>query len=222
VLEPLLLNLADMIMLTDTTGLLTGEEKISVQGVQVAVQRETQRQRQTEFLRETQNPTDLGIMGIAGRGKVLRAISQDIGLAGEEIVPSDEDLEKKQAAQEAAQAAGQGPIQQMVQKGVQQGVQQGVQKITSELTAGILAAKSGMSEIGGGGTEPVVPGGPPTQGLPPNQAATASHMPGPPGAPGNKPPVGGSVGSGMGVQSATVTGNTPGPNAPHPISGGPG
>jgi hypothetical protein len=222
VMEPLLLNLTDMIMLTDTTGLLTGEEKISVQGVQVAVQRETQRQRQIEFLRETQNPTDLGIMGISGRGNVLRAVSQDIGLTGESIVPSEQDLEKKQQAQEAQQQAGTGAIEAMVQKGVQQGVMAGVQKITSELTAGILAAKSGMSEIGGGGTEPVVPGGPATQGLPPQQAAAASHMPGPPGAPGNQPPKGGAVGGGIAPQSATVVGSTPGPNARHQISPGPG
>ena len=56
VMEPALLQLADLIMLTDTTGLLTGEEKISVQGVQVAIQKETIRQRQIEFLQATNNP----------------------------------------------------------------------------------------------------------------------------------------------------------------------
>jgi hypothetical protein len=222
VMEPLLLNLTDMIMLTDTTGVLTGEEKISVQGVQVAVQRETQRQRQIEFLRETNNPTDLGIMGISGRGNVLRAVSQDIGLTGEDVVPSEEELEKKQKAQEAKQQSGSGPIEQMVQKGVQQGVQAGVQKITSELTAGILAARSQMTEgppahIGtppGSAGEPLLGGG--------GADAAASHMPGPPGAPGNKPPAGGSVGGGIAPQSGTVVGNTPQGGAAHPISPGPG
>ena len=63
IMEPALLQLADLIMLTDTTGLFTGEEKISVQGVQVAIQKETMRQRQIEWLQATNNPTDMHIMG---------------------------------------------------------------------------------------------------------------------------------------------------------------
>ena len=217
ILEPLLLNLADMIMLTDTTGLLTGEEKISVQGVQVAVQRETQRQRQIEFLRETQNPLDQSIMGIAGRGAVLRAVSQDIGLTGEDIVPSDEELEKRQAAQQAQQAQGGGPLEQQVQQGVAKGVEAGVQKITSELTAGILAARSQMTE-----GPPAHIGTPPgTQGeqlLGGGQADVAAARQ----AQGNRPPQGGSAGGGIAPQSATVVGKTPQSGAAHPISPGPG
>jgi hypothetical protein len=164
----------------------------------------------------------LGIMGIVGRGNVLRAVSQDIGLTGENIVPSEEELEKKQAAQQAQQQGGGAAIEAQVQKGVQQGVAAGVQKITSELTAGILAARSSMTEgppahIGtppGSAGEPLLGGG--------GADAAASHMPGPPGSPGNKLPAGGSVGGGIGVQSASVASPTPGPNAAHPISPGPG
>src|SRR4029077_3387293 len=83
ILELALQQLADLVLLTDTTGLLTGEEDISVQGVSVAVQRETLRQRQLEFLQHTNNPTDFGIMGVKGRGSVLRSVSQTIGLDGE-------------------------------------------------------------------------------------------------------------------------------------------
>src|SRR5215472_766375 len=56
IFEQALEQLTDLIMLTDTSGLLTGQENISVQGVSVAVQRETQRQRQLEFLQITNNP----------------------------------------------------------------------------------------------------------------------------------------------------------------------
>jgi hypothetical protein len=56
VLDPLLQTLYDMIMLTDTSGLLTGQESIRVMGVTVAVQKETQRSRQLEFLQITANP----------------------------------------------------------------------------------------------------------------------------------------------------------------------
>ena len=67
VIEPVLSDLFDMVMLTDDTGLLTGEEKIRVLGVAVAQQRETQRARQLEFLQMTANPIDMGIIGPKGR-----------------------------------------------------------------------------------------------------------------------------------------------------------
>jgi hypothetical protein len=105
VYSPLMQNLFDMLMLTDTSGLLTGEESVRVMGVQVAIQKETQRSRQLEFLQITANPLDQQIMGMGGRAKVLRSVSQTIGLDGEEVVPSDDKLEKQQQAQQATAAA---------------------------------------------------------------------------------------------------------------------
>ena len=113
IFTPLLTSLLDMIMLTDTSGILSGGEAVTVKGVNVAVQRETQRARQLEFLQITANPMDAGIMGPKGRATVLRSVSQTIGLDGEKIVPSDEEIEQVQAGQMAA--AG----------GVAQGTQQG-------------------------------------------------------------------------------------------------
>jgi hypothetical protein len=144
VIEPALLQLSDLILLTDTTGILTGEESISVLGVNVAIQRETIRQRQIEFLQATMNPTDQKIVGIKGRGAVLRAVSQTIGLNGEEVVPSDDQLEQMQKAEQQQQA--QGPVMEQVQKGVARGVEAGIQTITKELTAGEIAAQIGMPE----------------------------------------------------------------------------
>lgn len=111
VLEPALHQLFDMLLLTDRSGLLTGEEMIRVMGVNVAIQRETQRSRQLEFLQITANPVDVQIVGPKGRAAVLRSVAQTIGLDGHKVVPSDEDLEtmQKQAAamqQAAAQAQG--------------------------------------------------------------------------------------------------------------------
>src|SRR6185503_1234790 len=68
VIEQGLQQLMDLVLLTDTSGILTGEEKLSVQGVTVAIQRETIRQRQLEFLSATANPLDSKITGIKGRG----------------------------------------------------------------------------------------------------------------------------------------------------------
>ena len=111
VFQGLLSNLFDMIMLTDTSGMLTGEESIRVKGVTVAIQRETERSRQIEFLQATANPIDMGIMGPEGRAVVLRKVSEGIGMEGEQVVPSDDDLKQKQQAaavqqQQAAQAQG--------------------------------------------------------------------------------------------------------------------
>jgi len=107
VLAPLLQQLFDMLMLTDQSGLLNGEEQIKVMGVNVAVQRETQRSRQLEFLQITANPIDSQIVGPKGRAAILRSVAGTIGLDGEEIVPSEDELNQMQA-QAAAAAQMQG------------------------------------------------------------------------------------------------------------------
>ncbi len=108
VIAPVLDSLFDMVMVTDTTGILTGEEKIRVLGVQVAQQRETQRARQLEFLQLTANPIDMQIIGPKGRAQVLRQVATEIGLPGENIVPSDDKLDEQQkAAAAAAEQQGQ-------------------------------------------------------------------------------------------------------------------
>jgi hypothetical protein len=93
VVEPSVSELYDMVMLTDTTGMLRGDENIVVLGVNVAMQRETQRQRQLEFLQITANPIDAQITGIKGRANVLRAVADGIGLEGEDIVPPKEQID---------------------------------------------------------------------------------------------------------------------------------
>lgn len=108
VLEPLLGSLFDMVMLTDTTGILTGEEKVRVLGVSVATQKETQRSRQLEFLQITANPIDTGILGKKGRAAVLRSVANTLGIEGDDLVPSDSDIEAEEKKMEAMQAMGGG------------------------------------------------------------------------------------------------------------------
>lgn len=221
VMEPALLQLADLIMLTDTTGILTGEERISVQGVNVAIQRETLRQRQIEFLSTTINPTDQKIVGLKGRAAVLRSVASTIGLDGEEIVPPDQVME--QMEQEEKQAQANGPMVQQVQKGVQKGVELGVQRIATELTAGEIAAKTGMPEglpthIGtlpsGNEGSPSATNNPATDLGPQGDSARMAAV-------GQGTKQGPLVGGGMAPNSANVVGNQPGPGA-HPISPGVG
>jgi hypothetical protein len=98
ILEGVLGALYDMILLTDQSGLLTGEESVRVLGVQVAMQKETQHARQLEFLQLTGNPVDLQIIGPKGRAAVLRPVADNLGLKGAQIVPSDETLDQMQKA----------------------------------------------------------------------------------------------------------------------------
>jgi len=231
VFEVALMQLADLVLLSDTTGILNGSEDIYVQGVNVAVQRETQRQRQLEFLQQTANPMDMDIIGIAGRGAVLRSVSQTIGLDGDKVVPSDEVLQKKQDAKEKEGQARE--INERVDQGIQAGVEQGVKKITSELTSGFLASQAQMPEEPGMEGQPGM-GGPPGMGPPPGQPGVpspAASPGGPPGAAGDQmmrrmqgsqpTPL-----SNQKTQPADVVGNQPRPpgpgGRPRPIGGGPG
>lgn len=145
VIEESLLQLFDLLMLTDRSGMLTGQEKVSVTGVSVAIQRETLRQRQIEFLTATNNPTDMKIMGIGGRATVLRSVSSTIGIQGEQVVPSDNEIEKMERQQQQAEQNG-GDIEQAIMAAVNKGVEAGAKRISTELTAGVLAARAQMPE----------------------------------------------------------------------------
>lgn len=108
VMHPLLDSLYDMLMLTDVEGILKGDEAINVMGVKVALQRETQRARQLEFLQITANPLDAQILGPVGRAKVLRAVSETIGIPGDGLIPDDEEMQARVDAQNQAATQQQG------------------------------------------------------------------------------------------------------------------
>lgn len=161
VIDQVIHRLLDMILLTDTTDLLDGTEKVVVKGVAVAMQRETQRSRQLEFLQITANPIDMGITGIKGRGAVLRQVASDLGMPGEDIVPSEDDLQKQQQQQQqqAAELAAMG------------GAPPG---------GGPPGGHGSMSPGGAGGAGPNQPAGPPA-GIP-GGGAGGGGMPKPVGA----------------------------------------
>jgi hypothetical protein len=105
VMNPLLTAVYDMIMLTDTSGMLTGDEQITVKGVDVAVQKETERSKQLQFLQITANPIDAPIIGELGRARVLRAVAEGLGLP-DDIVPDDQTIQAKMDAQQQMAQAG--------------------------------------------------------------------------------------------------------------------
>ena len=144
VIEGSMVQLQDLLLLTDTSGLLTGEERLTVQGVNVAIQRETLRQRQIEFLQHTNNPTDMKIMGMKGRATVLRSVSTTIGMPGEDIVPPEEQIEKMQMAEQKAQQDGSATLDAIIQKKVEEGVGAAAGLIAKEITAAKLAMTDQM------------------------------------------------------------------------------
>ena len=115
VLKPALEDLYNMVMLTDGGKTLRGDEQIVVKGATVAMQKEQDRMRRLEFLQLTANPIDMGIIGEAGRAKVLESVAEDLGLPHEQIVPNADQMQDKVQAmsqqQELLQAEQDGMAQ---------------------------------------------------------------------------------------------------------------
>lgn len=112
VIHNMLQSLYDLLMLT-TEGVLKGDEQIRVKGVSTVMAREAERARQLEFLQLTANPIDMQIVGTEGRAEVLRAVSDDLGLPSDAIVPTPEMMAQRQqqmlrAQQAQARAGGEG------------------------------------------------------------------------------------------------------------------
>jgi hypothetical protein len=168
VMDPLLSYLYDMIMLTDTSGILTGEEQVRVRGTTVAMQRESERQKQLQFLQITANPIDMQIVGEIGRARVLRAISSDLGLP-DDIVPDDQTLQSQLDAQKQMMAAGQA----VAAHGQAQGQPPQPGAATGHPPPGPEQAQGQGAKPAGAPTAPGVkpPSGPGTPGPPPNSFA---------------------------------------------------
>lgn len=158
--------LYDMVMLTDTSNLLSGGEQIKVNGVVVALQKETDQQKRLQFLQITANPLDSKIVGELGRARVLRSLAGDLGLP-DDIVPDDDAITQQVAAEKQANMA-------MIQQNVQ------LQQAELMIKAGVAASKAGVdvagmvnSAMSGGGGGLSLPGG---GQLAPDPAAAAQGM----------------------------------------------
>lgn len=79
IMQPVLEGLYDIVMLTDDTGMLRGDEQIVVNGVRNVAKQEQDRVRQLEFLQLTANPIDAPIIG-AQRATVLQKVADRLGL----------------------------------------------------------------------------------------------------------------------------------------------
>lgn len=79
IMTPVIEGLYDIIMLTDTSGILRGDEQIVVNGVRNVAQMEADRVRQVEFLAMTANPIDAQILG-PKRAEVLQKVADKLGM----------------------------------------------------------------------------------------------------------------------------------------------
>jgi hypothetical protein len=114
VLEPAIRKAYDLILLTSDEQTLTGDEQIRVRGATLAEMQDADRMRLLEFLQMTANPMDMEVLGLPGRATVLREIAKGLGMEGERIVPSDQEMQQRQQmaqmmAQQAQMAGGGGP-----------------------------------------------------------------------------------------------------------------
>lgn len=87
---PMLQMLYDFIMLTDSTGMLRGDENIIVDGVRQASKQEQDSARQLEFLNLTANPIYSSLLGPGETAKMLQKLADNIGLEIKVKQPDDD------------------------------------------------------------------------------------------------------------------------------------
>lgn len=89
VLKPLLHQLYDFIMLTDSTGMLRGDENILVNGVRQAAAQEQDLTKQLQFLQLINNPQYQALIGPGQTARILQAVADNIGMEIKVTQPED-------------------------------------------------------------------------------------------------------------------------------------
>ena len=80
VFNPMITQLYDFIMLTDTTGMLRGDENIIVDGVRQAAKQEQDLTKQLQFLQLVNNPNYQAMLGPSEMAIVLQSIADNLGI----------------------------------------------------------------------------------------------------------------------------------------------
>jgi hypothetical protein len=89
IFQPLLEMLYDFIMLTDSTGMLRGDESIVVEGVRQAAKQEQDLTKQLQFLQLVNNPSYQGLLGPGEMARILQQIADNIGMEIKVTQPED-------------------------------------------------------------------------------------------------------------------------------------
>jgi hypothetical protein len=95
---------------------IKGDCIIVPRGAAAILIKESAQTRRTNFLAMTANPIDMEIIGVKGRAALLREVASAMELPVDEVVPSEEELDKRQKAQAEAQAQQMQAQQQMLQQ----------------------------------------------------------------------------------------------------------
>ncbi len=92
---------------------IKGDCEVVPRGAVTLANREQLNVRRVEFLQATANPIDAEIVGMKGRGNILREVAKGLSMPVDSIVPSDEELDIKEELRKAqemlAAQAGQAP-----------------------------------------------------------------------------------------------------------------
>ena len=94
---------------------IKGDVKIKARGVSALLIKEQVAQKRMELLAATANPVDAPIMGATGRANLIRKAASTVGMDGEDLVPSNEELQQREQAaaqQQAMLAAAEAQAQQ--------------------------------------------------------------------------------------------------------------
>ena len=81
---------------------IKGDCKVVPRGASAMLLREQTQQARQEFLQNTNNETDMGIIGIEGRARLLRSIADQLDMPG--LVPEDDEIKQRQEEQGQQQA----------------------------------------------------------------------------------------------------------------------
>jgi len=92
------------LMNPDIDKAIKGDAQVVPRGALHELVKEQQQLRRNELMANTNNPTDLAIIGLRGRASLLRDVIDAHGFNADDIVPTDEEM-IKQAEQQAQQAA---------------------------------------------------------------------------------------------------------------------
>ncbi|MFM6959565.1 MAG: hypothetical protein ACKOW0_00880 [Schleiferiaceae bacterium] len=96
---------------------IKGDCEVIPRGAVTLANREQLNVRRVEFLQATANPIDSNIVGLPGRAAILREVAKGLAMPVDDIVPTNEQLEIKEALmreQQMQQAAAQGAPQEVV------------------------------------------------------------------------------------------------------------
>lgn len=105
IIEPVATRQAFENMTRDPDMNSIGDIQVKARGATSLMIKEVMSQRRTEFLAQTNNPVDFGIMGPIRRAELLRETAKSLDLEPDRIVPSREEMVQQVAMQQQAAMA---------------------------------------------------------------------------------------------------------------------